>query len=237
MSAYSGAVLATSPLHYWRLGESSGTTGTDEVGTQNATYIGTPTLGTTGLLTNDANTAMTCASGKYATAGTFSDITSTASWAFWINPGAWGSYSCIFTKDHAGGQPQWRIQRYSTSSNLVWYDGTNIVQTSSSVSGNTFVVLTMNAGSLQWYLNGATAGTGTALNPLNASWADGQVILGTNLDGQPYVGVLDEVAIWTSALTSSQVAYLYNVGKATINPALNARGSFRLQAVNRAATY
>lgn len=52
-------VNATSPYNYWRLGESSGTTAEDETGTHDATYVGTPTLGATGVAGGGGNTAVT----------------------------------------------------------------------------------------------------------------------------------------------------------------------------------
>jgi hypothetical protein len=59
-SAYSAAVLADSPLAYYRLGEASGTTMTDSSGnSRNGTYAGSPTLGAPGLVTGDSDTAVT----------------------------------------------------------------------------------------------------------------------------------------------------------------------------------
>ena len=56
---YSDIILADSPLHYWRLGEAlTSSPAVDEVGTTNGVYEDTPTLGVTGLIANDADTAM-----------------------------------------------------------------------------------------------------------------------------------------------------------------------------------
>ena len=56
--SYRATVLSDNPISYWRLGESSGTTAADEQGTNPGTYIGSPTLGQPGLLTGDPNTAV-----------------------------------------------------------------------------------------------------------------------------------------------------------------------------------
>lgn len=61
---YAQEVLADSPIAFWRLGESSGTTATDSVGSYPMTYVGSPTLGVTGAV--PGNTAITTAAGKYA---------------------------------------------------------------------------------------------------------------------------------------------------------------------------
>lgn len=56
--AWEDYILALPSLvGFWRLGEPSGTTATDEQGTANGTYYGTPTLGAVGSITGD--TAMT----------------------------------------------------------------------------------------------------------------------------------------------------------------------------------
>jgi YD repeat-containing protein len=56
--SYPSRVLGTTGLtNYWRMGESSGTTLADSVGSANATTVGDPTLGATGALFTDTDTA------------------------------------------------------------------------------------------------------------------------------------------------------------------------------------
>lgn len=55
---YEELVKADAPVAYWRLGETSGTTAADAVGTYTGTYSNAPTLGAAGALTNDTNTAV-----------------------------------------------------------------------------------------------------------------------------------------------------------------------------------
>jgi uncharacterized repeat protein (TIGR01451 family) len=62
-AAYRPTVLGDTPLRYWRLGEASGTAVIDETGSGvNGTYGNTPTLGVPGAIPNDANTAVTFSS-------------------------------------------------------------------------------------------------------------------------------------------------------------------------------
>lgn len=56
---YAAVVWADAPVGYWRLGEANGTTAVDEMGNGNGTYVNSPTLGDTGALDGDANTAVT----------------------------------------------------------------------------------------------------------------------------------------------------------------------------------
>jgi YD repeat-containing protein len=59
-TSYEDTVLADSPTGYWRLGESSGTDAADSSGNGNTgTYQNGPTLGATGLLSEDSDTAVT----------------------------------------------------------------------------------------------------------------------------------------------------------------------------------
>jgi len=56
---YSEYVTSLNPIAYWRLGESSGSIAYDELNLNNGIYYNNPTLGTTGLLIEDDNTAVT----------------------------------------------------------------------------------------------------------------------------------------------------------------------------------
>lgn len=51
---YYDEVMADSPLAYWRLGEASGTTAADAVGSHAGTYVGSPTLGVAGAIAGNA---------------------------------------------------------------------------------------------------------------------------------------------------------------------------------------
>src|SRR5947199_303228 len=55
-------ITADGAFGYWRLGEASGTSAADSAGTNTGTYVGSPTLGVAGALTDDADTAVTFAS-------------------------------------------------------------------------------------------------------------------------------------------------------------------------------
>src|SRR5207248_11696460 len=57
-SAYRSAVLADSPLAYWRLGETTGSVAADQRAAYNGTYTKTPSLGQPGALFNDPATSV-----------------------------------------------------------------------------------------------------------------------------------------------------------------------------------
>ena len=56
--AYVDVVDALNPTGYWRLGESAGATATDRAGSNNGTYGSGTTLGVTGALSGDSDTAV-----------------------------------------------------------------------------------------------------------------------------------------------------------------------------------
>lgn len=58
-TGYTAVVTGDSPIAYWRLGEASGTSAAEEIGTATGTYVNTPTLGATSLQSGDSDTAVT----------------------------------------------------------------------------------------------------------------------------------------------------------------------------------
>ena len=73
---YADTVEDDGPHVYYRLGESSGTTATDERGVSDGTYVNSPTLGATGALAGDNDTAVTFASASnhYVNIGTLGGL-------------------------------------------------------------------------------------------------------------------------------------------------------------------
>jgi hypothetical protein len=70
-NSYNSDVIADGATAYWRLDESAGTVCTDSIGAANLTYNGSPTLGVTGLLTGDTDTAVTFNGTTQYAIGTF----------------------------------------------------------------------------------------------------------------------------------------------------------------------
>ena len=78
-SGYADVVNSLSPIAYYRLGESSGTTAVDETGNYNLTYTGSPVLAQSGLLSGDGNSSIsTNGSTQYAT-GVYDNVVTTNS--------------------------------------------------------------------------------------------------------------------------------------------------------------
>ena len=202
---YYNAVRRSVPVSYWRLNEATPGTGAcaDDMGAYNGTYAGSPTGGVTGAITNDTNKAVTFNGSNSASASTALRLTGNHSLECWIyassapNGGilGWAAYgsgwqgSALYT--HAAGQIGWLI-------------GGNFVESATGLlTLNTWhhIVATWDGSAANIYIDGTiVVATGAA----NAT-AVGTFGIGANALGG-YAGSMDEVAIYSRALTATEVA-------------------------------
>lgn len=218
--SYSSAVLADSPLAYYRLGETSGTTMVDSSGNgRNGLHVSSPTLGATGLLVGDSDKAVTY--------GTGADLSRTPYAAWMDTPN--GSLECWFATTTPTTQSV--VGRWS-SNPLEWIfiDFTPtairaycsigatdyVAQTSTNVGamrdGNPHhVVATHDGSTLRLYVDGAQVASVAAVGNLNGGNAD--IYIGTRqTSGTHFTGTIDEVAIYGTALSAARVAAHYTAG-------------------------
>jgi hypothetical protein len=179
--SYSDEVLADSPLVYARLGESSGaTTAIDSSGNgRNGTYGSSPTLGVTGLLTGDADTAMTLAanSGQCVTWTSASWMNPTAAWTAeaWVKfAGAVEANDTIASRYDGGSGDQWLLYRHDTGKIAVQARNASssyvtVTDPTVATAGTTYhVVGTWDGSTLRLYVNGTQVAS-AAMSALNAS--------------------------------------------------------------------
>ena len=125
---YSSSVLADSPLAYWRLGESSGSTAADASGNgRTGSFLNTPTLGTGGALTSDSNTAVgfngtdEYVTVPYAAALNPAQVTVEA-WAY--PTGGQGTFRSVVTsRDYAPGNARGYILYASAANTWQFWPG------------------------------------------------------------------------------------------------------------------
>jgi len=226
-STYNGLVRSLSPSAYWRLGESSGTTATDEIGSYDGIYTGSPTLGVTGLLEGDADTAVSFdGTSQYVdrVEADFLSGDSQGSIVALINASDTTNNNFIFTSSDTATTVK-RLQFYTVSSTglLRFYTNTGssenyITGTTNVCDGNTHHVAIVSDGtSWKFYVDGQEDTISATFGSNSGDWftdipdRDNILIGGrerTSVDGY-FNGTIDEVAIFPDALTASEVSSLY----------------------------
>lgn len=224
---YTQKVQALSPIAYWPLNETSGTAITDASGNgRNGTYNG-PTLGQPGI--GDGNTAplfdgVNDAANVYSAslASAFNGAEGTvAVWAKVASSAVWtdATYRAI-VRLAVDSNNDIMIYR-STVSNRINCDyragGTlnQVAATSLTSTAWLHIALTWSKTSnvLTAYSNGASIGT----QPVTGTWAGSLASTRTLLGSQfapstmPWSGYLAHAAIWTTALSSTDIASLATV--------------------------
>lgn len=219
-AAYQTTVQADSPVAYWRLGESSGTSAADlGPNTLTGTYSGGFTLGATGA-SRTSGTAVTLngSTGK-VTAGVTGIPTGNAARTIeaWVKPS--GNGGTVFASNASSGQ---RFELFTAYISGNWYlfsDGvndSNTVQMSglevppaNTWSHIAFVYEGEATSSWRYYLNGDFVKGGTFPTAINTSSAT-SVTIGERLDySLPFNGTVQDVAVYNTALTGAQVASHY----------------------------
>ena len=150
-------------------------------------------------------------SNDYVDAGNDSSlsISGALSVSAWIYADSLTGYPMFLSKRAESGHA---YQFYSTGGKINYNNGT-IVQSSGSLTLGvwTHVAVTFNgAGAVAFYINGSSAGTATAAssNPTNS----GSVTIGRAYNGNYFNGKIDEVSLFNSALSASDITAIYNSG-------------------------
>jgi PKD repeat protein len=215
-TTYATEILADSPLAYWRLGEASGATAADASGNGRVgSYLNTPTLGASGALASDTNTAVGFNGSNeyvnvpYQAALNPAQVTVEA-WAY--PTGGQGTYRSIVTsRDYAPGNARGFIL-YASSANTwqFWLgngDWTVVYGPPIVLNQWTHLVGTYDGTTARLYVNGVLGAFSTttylqnAVRPLRiASGATDKTSPQYYLPGR-----VDEVAVYGSALSAGRV--------------------------------
>ena len=246
--SYSSEVLADSPLGYWRLGDTSGTTMTDSSGNgRDGSYSNVNLNQSSLLLTDSANKAVgfgvTGATWRY---GLVADAAWLDSSSFtvecWFTATTTSSYQGLVTRDGVPGSRGWNLYLLNGQLHLFDAAGSGAILTgSTTVSTNTtyHAVLTSNGSTVKLYLNGAQDATGSyALgNSLANNIMVGASVAGNGEPTSPALGlsgVIDEVAYYGTALSATRVGDHYTAG--TTTPAITITHNANVPGVTSSAT-
>lgn len=217
---YRSTILADNPVAYYRLGEASGSTASDEIGSSDGTYGSDTTYGVTGALDGDSNTSVSFAGSS--TTNSAVQVSSLASanfssgitielWLKWNSSTGTGmpvevregndGQDRIFFDARSGGTPHWDFNIGGT-----WYSATGAgVQ-----DGWHLYAFTHDGTNAKTYRDGVlqntTSASATTFNP--DSMGIGQDGNGSNV----IVGGVDEVAVYNAALTATELLAHYTAG-------------------------
>jgi hypothetical protein len=224
--AYSSVILGTAGLvSYWRLGEASGNA-LDSKDSNPATTVAGITRNVTGLLVGDANGA---AQGDGVT-GHYMQVPSNANMdtgaqvtvEAWIKPTSTAACRLI---SRSAASTNWFLE-LTTGAGYRWYvRDTNIVDTSIQTQSAPYIAAIGTrhhlvgvydaAGTIKFYVNG-TAAPDTPNRTPNANLRSGTgqeiAFFAESSSASAFNGVIDEVALYNTALTAQQVLDHYNAG-------------------------
>lgn len=233
--SYASRVAALGATAYYRLGEASGTTITDAIGSANGTYVNTPDLAQTGAI-RDGDTAVNFKSasserGTLTTLGSFGSNLGTCSVAFWLktttttksaalgftNAGTATSFLVQVASSYNGTQTTNALRAFSRN------EATNITQahilSSALFDGNWhFVAIVSSATGWKFYVDGAAVTATTTQGDNSGTYANAGVAMdigSQNANGTHQLflnGALDEVAFFPSRLDPEDIRALWGDG-------------------------
>jgi RHS repeat-associated protein len=221
-SIYADMVTGFGAYAHWRLGETAGTTVADATGRGNAgTLSGSYLLGQTGLLTNDADKAITfedaTTDGRAAAGPSLSGQSSAR-----VSVEAWVDYQQTADLDQEsviaergwGSAGGWRLSVYKDSvdgkARAKW--AVNVADTVKQITwqvapGRLHLIGRYTGSSVSLFVNGAyTYGASTATQSLNTS---NSVFIGGNVSEGLRI---DEVALYGKSMTTDEASVHYDVG-------------------------
>ncbi len=137
------------------------------------------------------------------------DLTNNYSITLWVNFDSLSGFPMLVSKrqdlsTHA-------YQFYSTSSKLAFNNGGGVGSSNTTLSSGGWhhVGVTFTSGIVKFYLNGQPDGSFTSTNSSNPTNTH-ELQLGRAFNGNYFNGKMDEVAIFNSVLSDSQISAIYN---------------------------
>jgi hypothetical protein len=232
---YAAAVIADSPVGYWRLAEAAGPTALDSWGTNDGTYFGTETFGLPGALVHDPNPSVDFSGdGSSLVRVPFSPgfnggLDPNGSWTVecWVWPdlnaaseGFAVPVASVDLNANRSGyffleQPNgWQLRLGNSSGYIANWNGA-----AGSFGGvpqaNTWYHLVGeydgSTGNGLAFVNGVQVKSASAAGLANNAAATFNI--GDRGDGAPFAGRVDEVAVYSGVLSASRVQAHYYAGQ------------------------
>ena len=227
---YASYVVADGPVAYWRLDETNGTTAYNlgSLGSAgNGTYTNGVTLGQTGALVGDPDTAALFGSGSTEVDVPFNAALNPAQFTIelWAkdNGANFGSYRAPLTS--YAYAPDAGVAFYGAPNNQwQFWSGTGSawdVMSGPAVQSNawTHLAATYDGTTKRFFVNGKQVNSSTAAFVTNAVNLTKMGVGGYgSADAYFFAGGLDEVAVYTNALSPTRIAAHYAMGLGTNVP-------------------
>jgi hypothetical protein len=221
LGTYTAEVLADNPVLYWRLNETAGITAVDASGNNHhGTYKGTLQIGQPGAIAGDTDTAVGFNGGS-VDAGGILDFAGDEPYTLeaWIRPTIIdGDYRHVFNKDAIdtdGRQQYGMFVRSSSGLCIERFVDSGAIQ---AITGAppldvyTHVVGTYDGTMMQLFVNAVLVDSAT--DARLAKQKDAPFLVGTKyIDTGPFIGDLDEVAVYDKALTQERVQAHYDAAR------------------------
>lgn len=234
--SYKNTVLADNPLSYYRMDAASGTVETD-LGSraQNATINGTVSYSQTGAILGDTDKAMKPnGTTGYLSVPTTSLPTGSSSFSMecWVNfsslPGA-GVYPVVIANGSNATNQEVSIYCNGDGPNVMnaGINGGTDIPATSSISANKWyhIVVTYNGTTCTLYQNGVSQAT----QNLTFNITYGSLTIAQEFSAHFAGCTIDEVAFYSTALSSTRVLAHYNAGIA-VTKSVGARTRLAIQA-------
>ncbi|MCX6875653.1 MAG: Ig-like domain repeat protein [Verrucomicrobia bacterium] len=222
-TAYESLVVASAPVSYWPLNETSGTTAFDLVGTNNITYGGTYTLNQEPLRNTDGQpcvlfTNATTAAGD-STGVAYNDSLNPSHFSVecWVKPTNTLVQYLVSLQDRtAGGRIGYALWKINGSAGFGIMAGTGTGSNGVAVNGATaaeagktyHVVGTYDGTTLKLYVNGNLEGS-AAMVYVPATAAQPGFTIGSRNGNTPTPSHIQDVALYNRALTQQEILTHY----------------------------
>ena len=230
---YAQQVVADGANHYWRLGESAGTVAVDQIGAANATIAGAVTLGQPGALT-DGNTAMAFNGGPAQASVTSPALTFPTPYTveLWVNTSdPTLQYQNWFSNEplpSVGDSIRIGLDDGAGYCFCYFNDGSTAFVVSSGAALNDglwhHIVVVLQAAQADLYVDGGLVNTTTTgihfttpvTLPILMGFDPALFSVGAP---ETFVGRLDEIATYPTALSPSQIAHHHTLqGESGLSP-------------------
>ncbi|CAD5991104.1 conserved exported protein of unknown function [Agreia sp. COWG] len=221
-SPYSTAVMADAPNRYYRLGDAAGTTVEDWAGFNDGTVTGTPDFGKAGQNPADSNTAVGFKDGSYVTTPTAEKGPNTFTVESWVKTTSTDGGKIIgFGSSATGSSASYDRMVYMSNDgtiNFGVYTGqSQLVSSSKTYNDGEWhhVAATLSPAGMTLTIDGRQVGSRSDVTQ-GQDYTGYWRIAGDNLGGWPnkpnsdyLTGDIDEVAIYSAALTQDQLIAHY----------------------------